>query len=402
MTHYGVSTDALLLLSHQEEGQSASPTTVTLNLIGGSFGIGIFSLSWTVAGSSIVSSIFVFAIVVIVNAWTVHVLVRGAEKYDVYDLGSLLSKLHPRISRISQYTVNITNYAVLLIGQINYTTVMAVALKDIMGNSGWSAIASRVTVGAVMLPLCFLNQKYLNVTSGITITLNLFIFGIICYLPKRPTGTCALGIGEGTMSMVASFEQAIVIQMCALPMYQDMKDRSPARFCRSVNTAFLVVFFLFSAYFTLGYLTFGPEVHGLILRSFPDDPFGEMGRIAGGISVVGCYPIFEQAMVAPIWNLKSDMRWPFYVAATVITVGGTTALSIFISDYAILNVISGCICAVVFVCLVPCVVGYSLLELSGFERTGLMVLLVIGTTIGILGFFYSDNYVGGMHCFWQL
>merc|ERR1712137_1317662 len=139
---------------------------------------------------------------------------------------------------------------------------MAEALINFLGNSvgpQWC----RVIVGVVMLPLCFLNQKYLNVTSSVTIALNLLIFVILCCLPKRPSGTCVLGIGEGTMSMVASLVQAIVIQMCVLPMYQDMKDRSPPRFCRSVNISFLVVFVLFSTYFTVGYITFGPEVDGL-------------------------------------------------------------------------------------------------------------------------------------------
>lgn len=38
---------------------------------------------------------------------------------------------------------------------------------------------------------------------------------------------CFMGISWGSAAMFASMMQAVMLQMCVLPMYGEMKDREP-------------------------------------------------------------------------------------------------------------------------------------------------------------------------------
>jgi len=46
--------------------------------------------------------------------------------------------------------------------------------------------------------------------------------------------------GTGLVTLFSTLMQCGIIQMCVLPMYEDLKDRNPRRFQRAVMIAFSV------------------------------------------------------------------------------------------------------------------------------------------------------------------
>lgn len=372
----------------------ASARSITLNLITGGFGIGIFSLPWSMAGASLVPGLLTIIAVVAVNVGTISILVEGADKYQAFDLGALLSNLPKRISFFAQTLTNISVWAVLFVTQVGYTNVMADAVMSMTAGTGLDRKLATVLVSIVVLPICFLNQKYLNFTSTFAVLVNLYIFAVMASSPKNTDGACLLGAGTGTISMISCMMQAIVIQMCVLPMYAELEGRSPRKFRRVVRHSFSALAVVFCAFAGVGYLTYGPKVNGNILDSLPKTGWGKAAKVGAGLCMGGVYPIFQQAMVAPVWNMEGLVyRRVWYAMAVVITIALTTLAALRFRDIAALNVITGAFCAVIFVAVIPSLIGLTMLDKNSRKWRAVMLTLLLGGSVaGILGLVFKDNY----------
>jgi len=382
-------------LDTPDDAPKASARAVTLNLITGGFGIGMFSLPWSLAGASLIPGVLTILLVVLVNGWTVSILIAGAEKYQAFDLGALLSYLPGGISRPARIATNVAVWVVLFITQVGYVIVMAEAVMSVAGNDTLfkERPAAVVLVSVIVLPLCFLDQRYLNLSSGLSVLVNVFVFAVIASEPKKPEGLCYLGAGLGTLSMISVMMQSIVVQMCVLPMYQELEGRTPETFRRVVRHSFGALSMIFVAFAVMGYVTYGSVVKDNILDALPNTAWGNTARVGAGLGVAGVYPIFEQAMVAPVWNLQSQYRRPFYVMASVATVSLSMITAFFVTSIGFVNVVNGAFCSIIFVALCPSLVGLQLLERrSPLWRTAMYLLLIMGTLSGILGMAFTDNY----------
>merc|ERR1712048_1000220 len=84
-----------------------------------------------------------------------------------------------------------------------------------------------------------------------------------------PTHVCYLGFSTGSVSMVSSLMQCIIVQMCILPMYEELQDRTPRKFLGVLAVAFGSLVVVFAGFACIGYLVFGPKVEGDVLKSLP-------------------------------------------------------------------------------------------------------------------------------------
>merc|ERR1712137_1521270 len=319
-------------------------------------------------------------------------------KYEAYDLGALTSHLPPPFSTGAMVVTNGAIYAVLLTVNCSYTNLMAGALATAMGEGPEPAILHCIIVTVLILPLCFCNQEYLKFSSGVTVVVTLYIFVLMVMQPKNTQGACVVGIGKGFLSMSSVMMQAIVIQMCVLPMYKELQDRTPKRFDRAVQISFTALFVIYAAFSVVGYLTYGPGVNSNILNSLGSDAWGKSGRIIGGFSVVGIYPVLAQSMVAPIWNSEHKLRLPCYGFAMVVTVSIPMIISFFIHSLGALNVFSGAIQVIAFVGFIPAVVGYFLRKRTRSRVIAYTVLFLVSLAFGIASFFLNDNHEADQEC----
>mmetsp|Transcript_40187 Transcript_40187/g.71321 ORF Transcript_40187/g.71321 Transcript_40187/m.71321 type:complete len:422 (+) Transcript_40187:40-1305(+) len=404
--HHGFRDSAEILSRDEECGAQeivrtkATGRQITLNLVTGGFGVGLFSLPWSTAGASIIPATVMILIVILLNAWTISILVEAAEKYQAFDLGALLSKLPGRLSKIAQPVVNCAICFTLFLVLVGYITVMANVGHDILGNRTLAVALS----AAIVLPLCFLDQAYLSFTSFLAVVVNVFLFMVMASLtPKHTDHICYLGLGPGNIAMFSAMMQAIVIQMCVLPMYGELEDRSPAKFNRIVATSFGILFMVFAAFAVVGYVTFGPHVGSNILEAIPHSPLGKAAKVGAAICVAAVYPIMEKTMVAPIRNLQTRSKRLLYILATFSIV----ALSMFAAMAGLtlgyLNVVTGALSCGVFVSLCPSAVGLFLLDCKCSRQVLLYTLLFFGTVMGLLGLVYTKNYSDDLHghCFWK-
>merc|ERR1740121_2382761 len=100
--------------------------------------------------------------------------------------------------------------------------------------------------------------------------------------------------------MLATLAQCMIIQMCVLPMYQELEDRSPERFRRALSIAFAALAFIFGLFACLGYAIFGPDVKPNVLLNLPSSPLADAAQLGVIAVVAAIYPIMLIPMVAPL------------------------------------------------------------------------------------------------------
>jgi len=389
----------------------ASARAITLNFITGGLGSAIFSLPWSVAGASVLTSVAIVAAVMLLNFWTIAIVVRAGERYGVFDLGSIVAQLPHGLGRPLQAVTNIFIWAAMFFTLVSYIIVIHDSFSGFVAGTFLDNRFLLVLIAAVLvLPLCFLSQKLLEGTSSLAVLVNVYLFVLIGVLyglaasgGRLPEGCCLLGSTvRGNFAMITVMFQAVIVQMCVLPMYKALENRSPQKFNRIVAVGFGVLFVLFCGFSSIGYLLSGPKVASNILQDLPKGPPTSVAEASVIAVVASVYPIMVYPMIAPIEAGGSHIfglsRTGAVSVAKVVIVAASALVAACVTTLGFVNVINGAMSALVFVALLPSVVGLMLLDTGACHKVALWFLLVLGTVLSLMGFVFNENYVGDLHC----
>jgi hypothetical protein len=253
-----------------------------------------------------------------------------------------------------------------------------------------------------ILPLCFLDGKRLSVFSSLAILVNVYLFLLI--LGQAPSGAattdaCFLGWGIGSIAYFSTLECCLVIQMCLLPMFESMENRSAQRFKSAVDRSFMLVFVLFSAFVTAADFAFGAaNLQDNIMSNLPHDMLSSIAQLGMLVCISAVYPLMVAPMVAPIKNMVQNKEfWGAMTSAFVVLVVLLTG--ILFTGLGKVNVYNGVISVVACGSVSPAVVGLYALDRQGvWHKLRMYGLIVFGVVIGILCAVYTDNYVSEMAC----
>lgn len=311
-----------LVPHEQEQKGTASQLALCANLITATLGCGILSLPWATAGASLVPAVLLTLLVLAVNAGTNMILVHSAEQHGIFDLGGLLGRL-PAHGRLVKALLEVTIWLTVFMCLVGYLIVIADSCKVLLPEL---PRALRVALSAIIvLPLCFMDQQHLAFSSSLSIAANIYVCVLLLSLFasgwRKPAvedadhDCCMLGYGAGNITMVSALMQAAVVQMCILPMYEEMSERSPRRFAACLGFSFSFVAVLFITFSCVAYFVLGPMVSSNVLLDLPPGPFGNFARVAMAFAVIGVYPILLSSMVASIKHqeLDADRSRPVWV-----------------------------------------------------------------------------------------
>lgn len=411
---------------------TASRLAITANLITATLGCGILSLPWATAGASLLPSMVLTILVLALNAGTNMILVLAADKHQVYDLGGLMGKLSGYWGFVVRTLCDATIWLSVFLCLVGYLIVVADSLEALLPTL---PRASAVAVGAtVALPLSLMDQRRLAFSSVLSIAGNIYIFVLLLASlgdgDWRTAGgsddhRCLLGLGKGTVTLVSALMQAAVVQMCVLPMYEQLDRRSPERFAACLTASFGFVSMLFVAFSCAGYLIFGPSVASNILLNLPGGWQGDVARLVMAAAVMGVYPLLITSIIAPLQHheeaalppelalstaMSARRRWPCPWArpsrlATVLVVLGSALAALKTKDLGEVNVLSGAVQVAAMVAIAPGLTGLFLLGwVSVFWRAAMALLIACGLSASVLGLTFTDNYVGQLQerCLWAL
>lgn len=412
---------------------TASATAITLNLIVMGLGSGLLTMPWGVAGASIVTSLLLLAVVLALNIWTVMILVRASERWKEFDLGALLSQLPGKLGSRLQIMANSIIWASQFLVLLGYTIAVTdslIALPAGMPPScplaSW--LSSRrfcaCLMGTIVLPLSFLDQKYLASTSTLSIAANTYIVVLVLVYAftrqhPEPNSTsaqdslCMLGLEKGSVTQFSLLMYTIIIQMVVPQMYQELEGRSPEKFRLCLIIAFACLFVIFAVTMVSGYVAFGPQVYSNVMLDLPHDAWGHSARLAMAITLIGCYPLNVKPMTAPF--LRAGTRGqgtpllleagaaaastrPRFLAAfwpTLVIVACVTTLSLWLHDLGPLNAINGSIQVIGYIGVIPGITGLYLLGNDDQKPSNisLYALIAFGVFTSALGIVTTDNNV---------
>ncbi|CAE8628958.1 unnamed protein product, partial [Polarella glacialis] len=221
---------------------------------------------------------------------------------------------------------------------------------------------------------------------------------------------CFLGLGPGSVTMVSVLMQAAVVQMCVLPMYEQLQDRNPRRFAECLGAGFVFVSVLFIAFSCVAYLAYGSGVASNILLNLPPGPFGAAAQILMALAVLGVYPLLISSMVAPLqhWEevtLLDDLgksrrqsclerlRRHQAEIAILFIISCSAVGATFTTDLGKVNLISGASQVAGLVSIGPGLTGLYLVGKEGkLWRASMYLLIAFGLAASGLGLTYTDNY----------
>lgn len=427
---------------------------VVANLVTMSLGASILSLPWTMAGASVITGCVIMFIVLVQMFWTNMIIVFAGERHQVFNLADLLDLLPTPIGTMTQHLCNVMIWLIQGLCLISYIIILCDCMEALVPEQwGWRPIWV-VLSSCLVFPLCFCDLAVLSFTSIFGILGNVFMVGLVA-TQLWETGVrepvCLFGFSRGSVSMLSVFMVAVVLQQCILPVYKEMRGRSPARFGAAMAIAFVVVFFLFSLFVSCAYLLHGPKVKSDIIKDFPQSTSGYLGRIFMILGIAPVYPLVLYPMTAPIrereermlrdariQDINDDIRpaeqdivygsvddvgermpqpregsarrsWILMwrtSTTTVIIIVLVMFASFFCTDLGLMNTINGALEIIGFVALAPSLVGLYLL--GGDGSRGWSALMSINLALGVvmtgLGLIYVDNYVDLLqkNCVWVL
>jgi amino acid permease len=386
------------------------------------------------AGASVLPGVVIILAVILVNIWTIVILIHAAERHQQFNLGALLRLLPGRLGPAAQLLTDVSIWFTIYLTLVGYIDAIHDSSLLLLPKDSWLAQGRLPLTGCaslIVLPLCFLDQKYLSFTSilGILANVNLLTFIFVTFGQRAASdnlgkGSCIFGFGKGTLTMVSTATNSIIIQMCILPMYEALENRSPERYTKVLLLAFACLGVLLSIFAIVAYLVVGPPVEGNVLKNFPPKTFWASATQVGMIVVIfAVYPIFLMPMVAPLraldpsWFLRSgpheegdraslplaeSRRGIFVGAVTVVIVAAAFVGAVFVPDLGIINALNGSVEVGVFTAMGPGLVGLYLLDNSSLVwKTSVITLLAMGVVFFVLGLVFTDNYVSGLACSWN-
>lgn len=378
---------------------TASEGAMVVNIITGGLGTGILCLPWLTAGGSIIVTLVVTALILAINAWTLFLLVEASDKYQQYDLGSLLESI-PDCGPVVNKATNLLVAVSVFLTCMSYIVTMNEQVQNVLlGNMEvadykctWLVM---MITGVIVLPLCYLDQRRLAFTS----TLTVFVFIVLMVLliielcnSEKTTEVVWFGYGEGSVTLLAGISNCITIQVCMLPMYAELEDRTPAKMNRVITKSFVALYAMFAAYAVVGYLAFGADVRESVTSSMAKVWYNDVGRFGIFVALLGVYPILLKGITGPLQSYVSDGTLQ---VAIVVIVAATVLASIpFFDDLGKINTVNGAICCGVCCCCVPGLVGLLFLERN---RILMYTLIVAGPATMTLGILYADqNYASSL------
>jgi len=418
----------------------ASAAALTLNLVTATLGSGILSLPWATAGASLLPAAGITCLVLALNAATNVILVLAAERAGVYDLGALLGRLPGRLGPAVRGFCDASIWCSVFLCLVGYLIVVAEALASMLPRVPWTAA---VALGAlVVLPLCFLDQAHLAFSSGLSIAANVFLFVLLLatFFTDHGQSThgrcCLLGLGRGSVTMVSALMQAAIVQMCVLPMYEQLERRSVKRFVGCVAVAFCFVAGLFIAFSYVAYASYGPGVSSNVLDDLPQSALGQTARVGMAVAVLGVYPLLLTSMIAPIRHAEQRAArrgQPCHIPspgspsgvpllgpepgsgprglpagsslATLLVVACSALAAHGTRDLGRVNILNGALQVAGLVGLAPGLAGLRLLGRRGLAwRAAMLALMALGLLMSALGLAFTDNYVAEVQaaCVWPL
>ncbi|KAM6895331.1 sodium-coupled neutral amino acid symporter 2 [Xenentodon cancila] len=400
------------------------------NLGNAIMGSGILGLSYAMANTGIALFVILLVAVAIFSLYSVHLLLKtanegGALVYEQlgYKAFGIPGKLAASCSITMQNIGAMSSYLYI----VKYELPIVIQSFTGASNGEWytngDCLVLLVSV-LIILPLSLLrNLGYLGYTSGLSLLCMVFFlivviikkFQIPCPLPvdeavnetiKMLNGTSysinatAVDYSEDTcrpkyfvynsqtVYALPILTFAFVCHPAILPMYEELKDRSRRKMQGVANVSFLAMFIMYLLAALFGYLTFNIHVEPELLHTYSKYYRHDVLLLIVRLAVLTAVTLTVPVVLFPIRTsvnqllcASKDFSWIRHTIITVVLLGSTNTLVIFVPTIRDIFGFIGASAAAMLIFILPSAFYIKLVKkesMKSVQKIGAVAFLLCG------------------------
>ncbi|MEQ2236484.1 hypothetical protein ILYODFUR_013318 [Ilyodon furcidens] len=401
------------------------------NLGNAIMGSGILGLSFAMANTGIALFVILLVSVAIFSYYSVHLLLKtaneaGALVYEAlgYKAFGMPGKLAASCSITMQNIGAMSSYLYI----IKYELPIVIQSFTGASDGEWYVNGNYLVLLVsllVILPLSLLrNLGYLGYTSGLSLLC--MVFFLIVVIIKKFQMPCPLPIPDAlneTMHMLNStlhidnvtsddddtckpkyfvynsqtvyavpiLTFAFVCHPTILPMYEELKDRSRQKMQNVAKVSFMAMFIMYLLAALFGYLTFnihvGPELLHTYSKFYKYDVLLLVVRLAVLAAVTLTVPVVLFPIRTSVNHLlcpTKDFSWIRHIIITMVLLGGTNTLVIFVPTIRDIFGFIGASAAAMLIFILPSAFYIKLVKkesMKSMQKIGALMFLILGIVV---------------------
>uniref|UniRef100_A0A8C6NH50 Sodium-coupled neutral amino acid symporter 2 n=1 Tax=Nothobranchius furzeri TaxID=105023 RepID=A0A8C6NH50_NOTFU len=365
------------------------------NLGNAIMGSGILGLSFAMANTGIALFILLLVSVAIFSLYSVHLLLKtanegGARVYE--ELGQKAFGMPGKLAASCAITMQnigaMSSYLYIIKYELPIVIEAFTGAKDEWYTNG-DYLVLLVSL-CIILPLSLLRNLgkvcvCVSVSEIINITPSTINSTEDVCTPKYVV------INSQTVYALPILIFAFVCHPTILPMYEELKDRSRKKMQNVANVSFTAMFIMYLLAALFGYLTFNINVEAELLHTYSkiykDDVLLLIVRLAVLAAVTLTVPVVLFPIRTSIIHLlgsHKDFSWVRHFIITLVLLGGTNALVIFVPTIKDMFGFFGASAASMLVFILPSAFYIKLVKkesMKSVQKIGALLFLVSGILV---------------------
>ncbi|ETV99842.1 hypothetical protein H310_07882 [Aphanomyces invadans] len=399
---------------HHHEGTIIGSTITLTNTILGS---GTLAVPFAIASSGYGVGVAVMVTIALLTQYSVHLLMLASDAAGNAAAKTYESLGHHTMGKWGTYLAEFTfifgGFGTLTSYFIFITDLFCVVLAVPKAFRAWVTVACTVVV---ILPLSLLRKlgklrlSSLLATCAVGYVVSLFlVVYVVVQTSNNPlvVDAPAMRLSSNSVYTVTLLIQAFACHNTALPVYEELQDRSIKRMNQAVFGAISLAFGLYSVIGLCGYFTFGAATMDNILVNFTPEFVATypgvrepllFGRLCMAIALLFCAPIatwpFRSCVLSVFLRVKNGHQTPSSAATDtefrVITAalqGLILFAAIFVPSVKIPLSIVGSVAGSLIIFIMPSLF-YALQHrpVVSWANTGPLFMLALGACVFVLCF----------------
>uniref|UniRef100_A0AAV1T8E9 Amino acid transporter transmembrane domain-containing protein n=1 Tax=Peronospora matthiolae TaxID=2874970 RepID=A0AAV1T8E9_9STRA len=408
-----------------DQEQARSIPRATSSLWGSTFtltntilGSGTLAVPFAIASSGWLLGNIIMLVIAMITRYSVHLLLAASDRAGTNCAKTYESLGHYTMgafgTRLAEFSFIFGGFGTL-VSYLIFVTDLCAAVLAVTSHDKWLITVALVTT--IVFPLSLSRQigkLWLASVLAILSICYVVAFVVVAFLVAYNTegltiapGVEAIRLEPGSVYTLTLLISAFACHNTALPVYEELKDRTLPRINRAVVGAITVAFVLYEAISLCGYLQFGSETKDNILLNFSPEYLSHhkaakvpllIGQLCMALALILTAPIamwpFRSCVLSVYLRVKNGVQTPSheatykeYVGVTVLSLTVIMICSIFVPSVKIPLSIVGSVSGSLLIFIMPAL--FFLLQATdpmwSRNHVGPLVMLGAGFVVGTVG-----------------
>jgi sodium-coupled neutral amino acid transporter 11 len=317
-----------------KEKRGSSKAVSIFNLAKGIMGAGAISLPGSISAigdvkAAIAPAVTILGVMGFLSAYSFSMIGQECERYNATSFEEVWEKT---LGNSTLWIISSSVVTTTFLACVAYSMIIGDLVSALASTLGFNLLSTRSSAiigvtGCIVAPLCFLKNL-----SALSPTSFLGVFGVIfstmvmglrffdgSYLPQgkyfkdlvlKPSfGNIRNGwkLDHMTFVILSCLGTAFLAHFNAPTFYNDLEDKSPAKFNSVISWAFGLSASIFMGMMVFGFGTFGSSTLGNVFMNYnPADRLATLCRFATALSITFTYPLAFVGLKKGVFSLLKN------------------------------------------------------------------------------------------------